>query len=61
MYKIGIHTADYNELSQLFMSVLIQQMQKIKKLWNGKLHINGLVQDCSNSIANAMELLQSCI
>ena len=22
--------------------------------------INGLVQDCSNSIANAMELLQSC-
>ena len=23
-------------------------------------HIDGLVQDCSNSIANAMELLQSC-
>ena len=23
-------------------------------------HINGLVQNCSNSIANAMELLQSC-
>ena len=23
-------------------------------------HINGLVQDCSNSIANALELLQSC-
>ena len=23
--------------------------------------IDGLVQDCSNSIANAMELLQSCI
>ena len=22
--------------------------------------IDGLVQDCSNSIANAMELLQSC-
>ena len=22
-------------------------------------HINGLVQDCSNSIANALELLQS--
>ena len=60
MYKIGIHTTDYNELSQLYMSVLIQQMQKIQKLWNGKLHINGLVQDCSNSIANALELLQSC-
>ena len=25
-----------------------------------KLQINGLVQDCSNSIANALELLQSC-
>ena len=25
-----------------------------------KLHINGLVQDCSNSIANALELLWSC-
>ena len=25
------------------------------------LHIDGLVQECSNSIANAMELLQSCI
>ena len=24
-------------------------------------YINGLVQDCSNSIANAMELLQPCI
>ena len=23
-------------------------------------HANGLVQDCSNSIANALELLQSC-
>ena len=23
-------------------------------------HIDGLVQDCSNSIANALELLQSC-
>ena len=24
------------------------------------IHVNGLVQDCSNSIANALELLQSC-
>ena len=23
-------------------------------------HVNGLVQDCSNSIANTLELLQSC-
>ena len=26
-----------------------------------KQHFDGLVQDCSNSIANALELLQSCI
>ena len=25
-----------------------------------KLYIDGSVQDCSNSIANALELLQSC-
>ena len=27
---------------------------------NAERHVDGLVQDCSNSIANAMELLQSC-
>ena len=26
----------------------------------GQYHIDGLVQDCSNSIANTLELLQSC-
>ena len=26
----------------------------------GEYQIDGLVQDCSNSIANALELLQSC-
>ena len=26
----------------------------------GRLHIDGLEQDCSNSISNALELLQSC-
>ena len=25
------------------------------------MHIDGLVQDCSNSSANALELLQSCV
>ena len=25
-----------------------------------KMQIDGLMQDCSNSIANALELLQSC-
>ena len=29
-------------------------------LLHGVVYINGLVQDCSNSIANALELLQSC-
>ena len=27
---------------------------------DGQQHIDGLVQDCSNSSASAMELLQSC-
>ena len=27
---------------------------------NHNIHFNGLVQDCSNSIANTLELLQSC-
>ena len=26
----------------------------------GQEYVDGLVQDCSNSIANALELLQSC-
>ena len=28
---------------------------------NNLYYLNGLVQDCSNSTANALELLQSCI
>ena len=28
--------------------------------WKHKDHVDGLVQDCSNSIANALELLQFC-
>ena len=31
--------------------------QYIKVQYNMILHINGLVQDCSNSISNALELL----
>ena len=33
-----------------------QKVQTFTKLH----HFDGLVQDCSNSIANALELLQSC-
>ena len=40
----GIEHNDCNEMSVVF----------------SKCHCNGLVQDCSNSIANALELLQSC-
>ena len=29
--------------------------------WDLLLNLDGLAQDCSNSIANALELLQSCI
>ena len=29
--------------------------------WKEDFYIEGLVQDCSDSIANALELLQSCI
>ena len=35
-------------------------MGKIDKYKTTTDHIDGLVQDCSNSIANALELLQSC-
>ena len=33
---------------------------QLKSLYVGHLYIDGLVQDCSNSIAKALELLQSC-
>ena len=31
------------------------------KTWEQKTYIDGLVQDCSNSIVNAMKLLESCV
>ena len=34
--------------------------QQVKDRDISQKHFNGLVQDCSNSIANALELLQSC-
>ena len=33
--------------------------ESVLKLWN-QYYIDDLAQDCSNSIANALELLQSC-
>ena len=38
-----------------------KQADLSRSCWHGKYnHINGLVQDCSNAIANALELLQFC-
>ena len=37
-----------------------QQVKIILSLQVQFLHIDGLMQDCNNSIANALELLQSC-
>ena len=39
---------------------MIFQLQLRKKEKNKKIKIDGLVQDRSNSIANSLELLQSC-
>ena len=33
---------------------------KIFDIFNKKMHFDGIVQNCSNSIANALEILQSC-
>ena len=45
----NISTADYYSFFQGYLNETISPQQ-----------IDGLVQDCSNSIANAIELLQSC-
>ena len=45
--------------------IIMNSMKKNHVLWLNKylyhdVYIDGLAQDCSNSIANALELLQSC-
>ena len=52
--SICIHNAD-----SLFI-ILFYHIRFIKFFWKGP-YFNGLVQDCSISIANALEILQSCI
>ena len=54
----------HKPLSELMMTNSLLDPQE-KKPWNFKQtswnrHIDGLVQGCSNYIANALELLQSC-
>ena len=42
---------------KIFKSICLKQIFDIMELL---VYFDGLVQDCSNSIANALELLQSC-
>ena len=41
-------------------NLLLAMFFTYETVWMKKLQIDGSVQDCSNSIANALELLQSC-
>ena len=43
------------------MSLLYRFLSRVHILFNIADGVDGLVQDCSNSTANALELLQSCI
>ena len=44
----------------VLLKIRMEQQQIFGKFPNLEFIIDGLVQDCSNSIANALELLQSC-
>ena len=44
----------------LFLFILSDPLQQEMAMISHNGEIDGLVQDCSNSIANALELLQSC-
>ena len=52
----------FNDFHYFVRHFYIQWHTKLNLLFltEFKAHIDGLVQDCSNSIANALELLQSC-
>ena len=41
-------------------NLVYESFTSVKRFVSNDVHIDGLVQDCSNSIANALELLQSC-
>ena len=47
---------DVSNEGQLVCRCLLEHL----KFYTEYIHIDGLVEDCSNSIANALELLQSC-
>ena len=48
----------YHNVSELGQNSHLTGLSAVQ-IWTNN-HIDGLVQDCSNSIANAQELLQSC-
>ena len=48
------------EVYQVCTNLLIHLGVVIAQSFMSRYYIDGLVQDCSNSIANALELLQSC-
>ena len=51
--ELYIYKINYNAARQQYQCLKIALINMI-------LYIDGLAQDCSNSIANALELLQSC-
>ena len=42
------------------MTIKLKKKTPYNVFTNGAYYTDGLVQDCSNSIANALDLLQSC-
>ena len=55
----GAHKADFYQIWNIYPKKFLKALKRgeFTKVFD---HTNGLVQDCSNSIANAQELLQSC-
>ena len=52
----GIWMNQFNHTHHIFMHTTKREFRLIQKHY-----VNGLKQDCSNSIVNAQELLQYCI
>ena len=55
-----IFKATVRDLLFLHLSTRMIIKLCISKLWDYTQYIDGLAQDCNNSFANALELLQSC-
>ena len=61
-YRLGAKNHKCNVHSVHTVNPTIHGLSNFNISWGFilQLYIDGLVQDCSNSIANALELLQSC-